>query len=110
MTVPEREIWDAVVVGGGVAGSYVAAHLAHAGADVLLVERDRFPRDKVCGCCLNDRALGALADSPIAELRGLRREARPLGGIRLGAGGRSVFGRVLSGRGISRARLDLALV
>ena len=110
MTVPEREIWDAVVVGGGVAGSYVAAHLAHAGADVLLVERDRFPRDKVCGCCLNDRALGALADSPIAEVRALALEARPLGGIRLGAGGRSVFCRFPSGSVISRARLDLALV
>jgi len=110
MTVPERETWDAVVVGAGVAGSYVAAHLAHAGAGVLLVERDRFPRDKVCGCCLNDRAMGALADSPIAEFRALASEARPLGGIRLGAGGRTAFCQFPSGSVISRARLDLALV
>jgi flavin-dependent dehydrogenase len=109
MTLPERETWDAVVVGAGVAGSYVAAHLAHAGAGVLLVERDTFPRDKVCGCCLNDRALGALGDSPIPEIRSILHEVRPLEGIRLGAGGRSAFCRFPSGGVISRARLDTAL-
>jgi geranylgeranyl reductase family protein len=39
---------DAVIVGGGPAGSTCARALRHAGWDVLVVDRARFPRDKVC--------------------------------------------------------------
>jgi geranylgeranyl reductase family protein len=42
-------IYDAVVVGGGPAGSTAARCLARAGASVLLLDRARFPRDKACG-------------------------------------------------------------
>ncbi len=41
-------VWDAVVVGGGPAGSGVAAWLARDGHRVLLLERTRFPRHKPC--------------------------------------------------------------
>lgn len=39
---------DAVIVGGGPAGSTCARALSRAGWDVLVVDRSRFPRDKVC--------------------------------------------------------------
>ena len=39
---------DAVIVGGGPAGSTCARALGRAGWDVLIVDRARFPRDKVC--------------------------------------------------------------
>ncbi|MDD5200178.1 MAG: geranylgeranyl reductase family protein [Terrimicrobiaceae bacterium] len=45
--------YDAIIVGAGPAGSVCAAHLAQAGRRVLLIEKARFPRDKVCGDCLN---------------------------------------------------------
>jgi geranylgeranyl reductase family protein len=51
---------DVLVVGAGPAGSAAAYHLARAGAGVLLVDRARFPRDKVCGDGLTPRAVGAL--------------------------------------------------
>src|SRR5947208_8814110 len=51
---------DAVVVGGGPGGAAAAYHLARAGLDVLVVDRARFPRDKVCGDGLTPRAVGAL--------------------------------------------------
>lgn len=44
--------YDAVVVGAGVAGSTCAILLAEAGWSVALVEKQRFPRRKVCGECV----------------------------------------------------------
>ena len=102
--------WDVVVVGAGVAGAYVAAHLAHFGARTLLVERDQFPRDKVCGCCLNDRAIAALVESPLEGERQLVRAAQPLAGMRLGAGGRTAELRFSAGMALSRHLLDAGLV
>jgi len=52
--------WDAVVVGAGPAGSAAAAALASRGGRVLLVEKDRFPRSKVCGEFLAAEALASL--------------------------------------------------
>src|SRR5579864_2277020 len=48
---------DALVVGGGPAGSTTAYRLARAGASVLLVDRAFFPRDKPCGGGLTLRAV-----------------------------------------------------
>ena len=42
-------IYDALVIGGGPAGSTAAILLARAGWSVALVEKSRFPRRKVCG-------------------------------------------------------------
>jgi hypothetical protein len=42
-------IADALVVGGGIAGGALAAHLARAGRHVIVIERQPGPRDKVCG-------------------------------------------------------------
>lgn len=41
-------VFDTVVVGGGPAGATVARELAKAGARVLLLEKERYPRVKVC--------------------------------------------------------------
>lgn len=46
MIIAER---DVIIVGAGPAGSICAAYLAKAGVDVLLLEKDLFPRDKACG-------------------------------------------------------------
>lgn len=37
------------IIGGGIAGSALAALLARAGRDVILLEQDGFPRHKLCG-------------------------------------------------------------
>ncbi len=48
---------DVLVVGAGPAGSATAMHLARGGANVLLADRARFPRDKPCGGGVTGRAL-----------------------------------------------------
>ncbi|WP_248962237.1 geranylgeranyl reductase family protein [Sphaerisporangium perillae] len=51
---------DVIVVGAGPAGSTTAFYLAQAGFDVLLLEKTRFPREKVCGDGLTPRAVKEL--------------------------------------------------
>ena len=45
--------FDVVIVGGGPAGSTCATFCALAGLRVLVLDREVFPREKVCGDCLN---------------------------------------------------------
>jgi geranylgeranyl reductase family protein len=46
-------MFDVAIVGSGPAGSSCAAFCANAGLRTLLLERENFPREKVCGDCLN---------------------------------------------------------
>jgi geranylgeranyl reductase family protein len=73
------------VVGAGPAGSSAALRLAQAGLDVLVLEKARFPREKVCGDGLTPRAVKALTGMgiPMAPADGWRRTK----GVRLVAGG-----------------------
>lgn len=108
---------DVLVLGGGPAGATVATLLARRGLRVVLLERDAFPRDKVCGEFVSAEGRAVLARLGVLE---------PL----LAAGGRSMGSclvSVPSGRhfefrlpeiagvgrsalGISRARLDRTLL
>ncbi len=54
-------IYDAIIVGGGPAGASCAAFCAAAGLRVLVLERASFPREKVCGDCLNPECWPVLA-------------------------------------------------
>src|ERR1051325_8182022 len=45
--------FDVAIVGGGPAGSSCAAFCAVAGLRTLVLDREKFPREKVCGDCLN---------------------------------------------------------
>jgi flavin-dependent dehydrogenase len=62
MTDPARgERTDVLIVGGGPAGSSCAWRLARAGADVLVLDRAEFPRDKVCAGWITPAVRDALA-------------------------------------------------
>ena len=53
--------FDAIVVGGGPGGSASAGYLAMSGKKVLLIEKDVWPRDKVCGDAVGGKSLGHVA-------------------------------------------------
>ncbi|MFO0926387.1 MAG: FAD-dependent monooxygenase [Gemmataceae bacterium] len=101
--------WPVVVVGAGPAGSTAAAELARRGVAVLLVDQATFPRAKVCGCCLNRRALTALAAAGLDDVPD-RLGAVPLATTQIGCGGRTARLRLPSGRAVSREAFDAALI
>jgi flavin-dependent dehydrogenase len=72
---------DVVIAGGGPAGSATALRLARAGFDVVLVERARFPRRKVCGEYQNSGAVDAL--DRLGLLDCVRAAGAPLRALRL---------------------------
>ncbi len=51
-----EDLWDACVVGAGPVGSTCAWYLARRGLRVLLLDKQRFPRDKLCGDAVTTRA------------------------------------------------------
>lgn len=60
-------MFDVAIVGGGPAGSSCAAFCANAGLRTLLLEREIFPREKVCGDCLNPACWPILRRLQLAE-------------------------------------------
>lgn len=52
--------YDAVIVGAGPGGSSAAYYLASKGYRVLLIEKENFPREKVCGDGIAPRAVHSL--------------------------------------------------
>jgi geranylgeranyl reductase family protein len=91
------EIFDVAIVGGGPAGSVCAAFCARAGLHTLVLEREKFPREKVCGDCLNPSCW------PVLERLGLAQRVRDLPHSKLDSvkfiaiGGRNVIVDLPSG-------------
>ena len=61
-------LWDVVIIGAGPAGAIAAAHLAANHHRVLLLDRKKFPREKVCGDALLPDALRCLDTIGIGEM------------------------------------------
>ena len=58
---------EVIVVGGGPAGASTAHALARQGVDVLVLDRAKFPRDKVCAEYLSPQASRVLADMHVLD-------------------------------------------
>lgn len=98
--------YDAVVVGGSVAGSTVARELGLRGFRVALLEKARFPRPKACGEGLLPQGLAALRDA------GVEPEGVPVRGLRfVSPSGATAETDFPSGPGlvVRRERFDAAL-
>jgi flavin-dependent dehydrogenase len=103
---------DVLIAGAGPAGCIAAIVLARAGVRVMLLDRERFPRPKLCGDSLNP---GAVALLDRLQLAGFPedRAVRADGIIVTGDGGVRVDGRYpagVHGRFVSRADLDVWLL
>ncbi len=104
-----RQLWDVVIVGAGPTGSLAARQLSQQGVSVLFVDRMSFPRGKVCGCCLNGRAVALLRQT------GLLQEVQAAGAVSLSefelwAGGQTLNLSLPDSLSLSRSQLDALLV
>jgi len=80
---------DVLIVGGGPAGSSCAWGLRRSGLDVVVLDKQTFPRDKVCGGWITPGVLNALDIDPIQYPS--QRMLQPITGLRVGSiGGQSV--------------------
>src|SRR5215831_1691001 len=61
------QLLDVAIVGGGPAGSSCAAFCAAAGLHTLVLDREKFPREKVCGDCLNPSCWAVLRRLELAD-------------------------------------------
>src|SRR6478735_9817102 len=69
--------FDVAIVGAGPAGAAAAILLARAGWSVALIERQAFPRRKVCGECI------AASNLALLDALGIGAEVERLGGAEL---------------------------
>lgn len=104
-----RSAWDVLVIGAGPAGTMAALGLARAGHRTLLVEAKRFPRDKVCGGCLQQRGRSLLAE---LGLEWTLRQAHsvPVDELHVEYAGRQLVARLHGMCAVRRATWDDLLV
>lgn len=81
---------DVVVVGAGPAGSAAAHTLSASGADVLMLERAHFPRDKSCGDGVTAHAVDILHDMGVTFDRFGSKGVKTYGGL-IGAPSGEIF-------------------
>lgn len=97
------------VIGAGVAGATAALLSARAGYRTVLIEKQKFPRQKVCGCCLNARAMDLLSKLNIQSYLAPFSNV-PITATRFYLEGRSAVVEVPKGQAVSRQLLDSSLV
>ncbi|GAB6078838.1 geranylgeranyl reductase family protein [Hydrogenobaculum acidophilum] len=56
------ERYDVIVIGGGPAGAGASYELADAGAKVLVLEKAKYPRPKLCAGCISKRSIHLFPD------------------------------------------------
>lgn len=112
-----RADFDAIIIGAGPAGSSAAILLAKRGWRVAIVEKQHFPRRKVCGECI------AASNLPLLDALGIgkafaEQAGQPLRHVALMAGGQTICaefppylqGAQAWGAALSREYLDALLL
>jgi len=99
-------MFDMIVIGGGPAGSAAAITAARGGARVLLLERGRLPRHKVCGEFVSAESLELLGSLLHGQHLAVLNDAARISRTRLYVDGRMI-GAVVDPPAASIARFDL---
>jgi menaquinone-9 beta-reductase len=104
-------MYDLIVIGGGPAGTSAAITCARSGAHVLLLERGRFPRHKVCGEFVSAESLALLVNLLAPHHARLFSDSVRIPRTRIFLDGRTLHAPVdPPAASISRLDLDAALL
>jgi flavin-dependent dehydrogenase len=106
--LPAERNWQVIVIGAGVAGALAALRCVKAGFETLLVDKQSFPRHKVCGCCLNPKAWRSLEHAGVAAK--LLESANAIRTTRFHVRGSRATVQVSGMQAVSRSKLDSLLV
>jgi len=105
-------LYDVIVCGAGPAGSVAATVLSRGGARVLLLDRARFPRPKLCGDTMNPGTVAILRRLGLTA--GFEPSALPVDGMIVtgerGVCVRAAYEGAARGLAIERRALDAALL
>jgi flavin-dependent dehydrogenase len=102
--------YDLAIVGGGPAGCAAAIAGARSGASVLLLERGRFPRHKVCGEFVSAESLNLLRTLLAPDFQNLIARAPRIEGTRVFVDGSELAAEIYPpAASIARFDLDVAL-
>lgn len=82
--------YDVIICGGGPAGATCAAFCAMGGMKTLVIEKARFPREKVCGDCINPSCWPVLERLDVADRITALPHSRFTGVEFIGLDGRSI--------------------
>lgn len=103
-----KEEYTIIIIGGGLAGLTAALHLSQAGKSVLLIEKNLYPKHKVCGEYVSNEVLPYLQELGIDPLK---HQAKKINRFKFsGLSGKALsIDLPLGGFGISRYALDLLM-
>ena len=103
-----RQVLDIIVIGGGLAGLCNAIHLSKLGKKVLLIEKNEYPKHKVCGEYISNEVLPYL---DFLEVNPFDFGAVRINKFQLSTTKSNIISAKLplGGFGISRYTLDLVL-
>ena len=103
-----KQFLDVIIIGGGLAGLCNAIHLSKLGKKVLLIEKNEYPKHKVCGEYISNEVLPYLG---FLEVNPFYFGAVKIKNFQLSTTKNNIISAKLplGGFGISRYTLDLAL-
>ena len=67
MPKTEQNTFDVIIVGAGPAGAAAGLYAARNGLKALMVDKENFPRDKICGDALSGKSVAVLRELDLLE-------------------------------------------
>ena len=65
--MPDNGTYDVIIIGAGPSGSGAALYAHRHGLNALVLEKDKFPRDKICGDAISGKSMTILKDLNLLE-------------------------------------------
>lgn len=103
-----QQDYTIIIIGGGLAGLTAAIHLSREGTSVMLIEKNTYPKHKVCGEYISNEVLPYLQELDVDPIEHMAKQINRFHFSGLSGDALSIS-LPLGGFGISRYALDMLL-